>query len=33
MAAPIVRNILHDSLRYMKVEKRKKQIPPETTPN
>ncbi|GGA32574.1 stage V sporulation protein D [Kroppenstedtia guangzhouensis] len=32
VAAPIVRNILHDSLRYMKVEKRKKQIPPETTP-
>ncbi|MFD1426716.1 stage V sporulation protein D (sporulation-specific penicillin-binding protein) [Kroppenstedtia sanguinis] len=31
VAAPIVRNILHDSLRYMKVEKRKRQIPPEAT--
>ncbi|QKG84773.1 stage V sporulation protein D [Kroppenstedtia pulmonis] len=32
VAAPIVRNILYDSLRYMKVEKRKDQIPPEKTP-
>ncbi len=32
VAAPIVGNILHDSLRYLKVEKRKDQIPPEDTP-
>ncbi|PTX51241.1 stage V sporulation protein D (sporulation-specific penicillin-binding protein) [Melghirimyces profundicolus] len=32
VAAPIVRNILHDSLRYRKVEKRKNQIPPEQRP-
>ncbi|MDA8354412.1 MAG: stage V sporulation protein D [Firmicutes bacterium] len=32
VAAPIVRNIMYDSLRYMGVEKRKKQIPPEKIP-
>jgi stage V sporulation protein D (sporulation-specific penicillin-binding protein) len=32
VAAPIVGNILHDSLRYLKVDKRKDQIPPEDTP-
>ncbi|MFC4076537.1 stage V sporulation protein D [Salinithrix halophila] len=32
VAAPIVKNILHDSLRHLKVPKRKSQIPPEVTP-
>ncbi|SFJ04739.1 stage V sporulation protein D [Thermoflavimicrobium dichotomicum] len=32
VAAPIVRKILYDSLRYLHVPKRKKQIPPEDTP-
>jgi stage V sporulation protein D (sporulation-specific penicillin-binding protein) len=32
VAAPIVKNILYDSLRYMKVPKRKNQIPLEKTP-
>ena len=32
VAAPIVRNIIDDSLRYLKVERRKDQIPPEAVP-
>jgi len=32
VAAPIVRNILDDSLRYLGVKKRKGQIPPERVP-
>jgi stage V sporulation protein D (sporulation-specific penicillin-binding protein) len=32
VAAPIVGNIMDDALRYMKVPKRKDQIPPENTP-
>lgn len=32
VAAPIVRNILYDSLRYLKVDKREKQISPKQTP-
>ena len=32
VAAPIVRNILDDSLRYLGVKKRKDQIPPESVP-
>nr|WP_220185920.1 stage V sporulation protein D [Paenactinomyces guangxiensis] len=32
VAAPIVGDILHDSLRYLGVKKRTNQIPPETTP-
>ncbi|KPC74838.1 stage V sporulation protein D [Laceyella sacchari] len=32
VAAPIVGDIIEDSLRYMKVPKRKNQIPPEDTP-
>lgn len=32
VAAPIVRNILDDSLRHLGVEKRKNQIPPEDAP-
>ncbi|MBA4601167.1 stage V sporulation protein D [Thermoactinomyces mirandus] len=32
VAAPIVGNILDDSLRYLKVPKRQKQIPPENNP-
>lgn len=32
VAAPIVRNIIDDSLRYLKVPKRKNQIPPEDAP-
>ncbi len=33
VAAPIVRAILNDTLRYLGVEKRKNQIPPEEVPN
>ncbi|OYD06615.1 stage V sporulation protein D [Paludifilum halophilum] len=32
VAAPIVRNIMYDSLRHLKVKKRKDQISPEKTP-
>ncbi|RAL26058.1 stage V sporulation protein D [Thermoflavimicrobium daqui] len=32
VAAPIVGKVLHDSLRYLEIPKRKSQIPPEDTP-